>query len=243
MRACVRACVCACVRVSVRAQVSLTNLCVSGALATTLQIENARYRAPEVLFNPEIIGEECEGARCVLLLPAVTHTHTHTLTHSLTPSLTPFTLTYSLTHTLARAPCDVNGSVPALLCGPDFLNAACLLAIGVHKVLTYSIQKSDLDLRRALYQGIVLSGGSTRFEVTHALQSGEARPWCCPWRFLVVVEPKFEHGVFDSRLLVAVASLHKLARERGWRSQIAPLRVSHTCAVCCCCCRALGSGC
>ncbi|EGD77023.1 beta-centractin [Salpingoeca rosetta] len=60
-----------------------------------IMIEGARYRAPEVLFNPEIIGEECEG---------------------------------------------------------------------VHKVLTYSIQKSDLDLRRALYQGIVLSGGSTRFE-------------------------------------------------------------------------------
>eukprot|EP01147_Barroeca_monosierra_P001953 gene1954-5041_t len=60
-----------------------------------ISIDSARFRAPEVLFDPEIIGEECEG---------------------------------------------------------------------IHKVLTYSIQKSDLDLRRSLYQGIVLSGGSTRFK-------------------------------------------------------------------------------
>lgn len=31
-------------------------------------------------------------------------------------------------------------------------------------MLTYSIQKSDLDLRKMLYQNIVLSGGSTLFK-------------------------------------------------------------------------------
>lgn len=35
---------------------------------------------------------------------------------------------------------------------------------GVHNVLGYSISKSDTDLRRTLYQNIVLSGGSTLFK-------------------------------------------------------------------------------
>lgn len=59
------------------------------------QIGRARFRAPEVLFRPDLLGEECEG---------------------------------------------------------------------IHEVLTYSIQKSDLDLRKMLYQNIVLSGGSTLFK-------------------------------------------------------------------------------
>eukprot|EP00055_Hartaetosiga_balthica_P016735 m.106915 g.106915 ORF g.106915 m.106915 type:complete len:433 (-) comp9166_c0_seq1:1636-2934(-) len=60
----------------------------------TIKLDSVRYRAPEVLFNPEIIGEECEG---------------------------------------------------------------------VHTVVTNAIRKSDLDLRKALYHGVVLSGGSTLF--------------------------------------------------------------------------------
>ena len=36
---------------------------------------------------------------------------------------------------------------------------------GLHEVLLYSIQKSDLDLRKVLFQNIVLSGGSTLFKV------------------------------------------------------------------------------
>lgn len=60
-----------------------------------LQIGQARFRAPEVLFRPDLIGEECEG---------------------------------------------------------------------IHEVLMYSIQKSDMDLRKMLYQNIVLSGGSTLFK-------------------------------------------------------------------------------
>jgi len=61
----------------------------------TLEVGQARFRAPEVLFKPDLIGEECEG---------------------------------------------------------------------IHEVLMYSIQKSDMDLRKMLYQNIVLSGGSTLFK-------------------------------------------------------------------------------
>ena len=60
-----------------------------------LQIGQSRFRAPELLFNPSMIGDESEG---------------------------------------------------------------------VHNVLGYSITKSDTDLRRTLYQNIVLSGGSTLFK-------------------------------------------------------------------------------
>lgn len=60
-----------------------------------LEIGSARFRAPEVLFRPDLIGEECEG---------------------------------------------------------------------LHEVLLYSITKSDLDLRKDLFQNIVLSGGSTLYK-------------------------------------------------------------------------------
>uniref|UniRef100_A0A146KW21 Beta-centractin n=1 Tax=Lygus hesperus TaxID=30085 RepID=A0A146KW21_LYGHE len=62
---------------------------------STLDIGAARFRAPEVLFRPDLIGDECEG---------------------------------------------------------------------IHEVLVFAIQKSDLDLRRTLFQNIVLSGGSTLFK-------------------------------------------------------------------------------
>lgn len=62
---------------------------------SSLDIGHARFRAPEVLFRPDLIGEESEG---------------------------------------------------------------------IHDVLYYAIQKSDLDLRKVLYQNIVLSGGSTLFK-------------------------------------------------------------------------------
>lgn len=60
-----------------------------------LEVGPARFRAPELLFRPDLIGEECEG---------------------------------------------------------------------LHEVLTFAIQKSDMDLRRTLYLNIVLSGGSTLFK-------------------------------------------------------------------------------
>lgn len=60
-----------------------------------MEIGQSRFRAPEALFRPELIGEECEG---------------------------------------------------------------------IHECLVYSIQKSDMELRKTLYQNIVLSGGSTLFQ-------------------------------------------------------------------------------
>lgn len=45
-----------------------------------------------------------------------------------------------------------------MLFRPDLLGEECE---GIHEVLMYSIQKSDMDLRKILYQNIVLSGGST----------------------------------------------------------------------------------
>eukprot|EP00096_Caligus_rogercresseyi_P004910 TRINITY_DN1954_c0_g1_i4.p1 TRINITY_DN1954_c0_g1~~TRINITY_DN1954_c0_g1_i4.p1 ORF type:complete len:313 (+),score=94.34 TRINITY_DN1954_c0_g1_i4:109-1047(+) len=62
---------------------------------STLEIGPARFRAPEVLFRPDLIGEECEG---------------------------------------------------------------------LHETLVFSIIKSDMDLRKVLFQNIVLSGGSTLFK-------------------------------------------------------------------------------
>ena len=64
-------------------------------LSLVFQIGPARFRAPELLFRPDLIGEECEG---------------------------------------------------------------------IHEVLSYAIQKSDVDLRKTLYSNIVLSGGSTLFK-------------------------------------------------------------------------------
>jgi len=62
---------------------------------SVMEIGQSRFRAPEALFRPELIGEECEG---------------------------------------------------------------------IHECLVYSIQKSDMELRKTLYQNIVLSGGSTLFQ-------------------------------------------------------------------------------
>jgi len=38
------------------------------------------------------------------------------------------------------------------------------LAKGLHECLVFAIQKSDMDLRKVLFQNIVLSGGSTLFK-------------------------------------------------------------------------------
>lgn len=48
-----------------------------------------------------------------------------------------------------------------MLFRPDLIGEECE---GIHEVLTYSIQKSDMDLRRTLFSNIVLSGGSTLFK-------------------------------------------------------------------------------
>ncbi|XP_003743592.1 beta-centractin [Galendromus occidentalis] len=62
---------------------------------STIDVGTARYKAPEVLFRPDLIGQEYEG---------------------------------------------------------------------IHEVLVYAIQRCDMDLRKVLYQNIVLSGGSTLFK-------------------------------------------------------------------------------
>ncbi|XP_065828346.1 alpha-centractin-like [Oscarella lobularis] len=50
---------------------------------------------------------------------------------------------------------------PEVLFCPDLIGEE---AEGLHKVLGYSIQKADLDLRKLLYSNIVLAGGSTLFK-------------------------------------------------------------------------------
>lgn len=90
----------------------------------TIQIGPARFRAPEVLFRPDLIGEECQG---------------------------------------------------------------------LHEVLVFSIQKSDLDLRKVLSKNIVLSGGSTLFKVGNSIICW----WRCfkkPPRKRMFTCPKLEKG-------------------------------------------------
>jgi actin-related protein len=50
---------------------------------------------------------------------------------------------------------------PELLFRPDLIGEEFE---GLHEVLIYAIQKSDMDLRKTLYSNIVLSGGSTLFK-------------------------------------------------------------------------------
>lgn len=47
---------------------------------------------------------------------------------------------------------------PELLFRPDLIGEE---SSGIHEVLAYAIQKSDMDLRRTLFSTIVLCGGST----------------------------------------------------------------------------------
>ncbi|KFD53882.1 hypothetical protein M513_05149 [Trichuris suis] len=50
---------------------------------------------------------------------------------------------------------------PEVLFHPDLIGEEYA---GAHECLAYSIQKSDIELRRTLYENIVLSGGSTLFQ-------------------------------------------------------------------------------
>jgi hypothetical protein len=52
---------------------------------------------------------------------------------------------------------------PEILFNPELIG---LEISGVHQNIADSIQKTDVDLRRALYSNIVLSGGSTLFKGT-----------------------------------------------------------------------------
>lgn len=88
---------------------------------STIELCKARFRAPEVLFKPVIIGEECHG---------------------------------------------------------------------LHEVLYYSIQKSDMDLRRTFYSNIILSGGSTLFNGFGDRLLGELRKLCPKDMKLKIVAPQ-----------------------------------------------------
>ncbi len=50
---------------------------------------------------------------------------------------------------------------PELLFGPDLVGDE---SEGIDEILANSILKSDMDLRKSLFQNIVLSGGSTLFK-------------------------------------------------------------------------------
>ncbi|KAJ6653210.1 hypothetical protein lerEdw1_009996, partial [Lerista edwardsae] len=58
---------------------------------------------------------------------------------------------------------------PELLFQPDLIGDE---SEGIHEVLAFAIQKSDMDLRRTLFGNIVLSGGSTLFKVCPSPRSG-----------------------------------------------------------------------
>ncbi|OUC49997.1 actin [Trichinella nativa] len=60
--------------------------------------------------------------------------------------------------TVVLGPCRFRA--PEVLFRPDFIGEECE---GAHECLAYCIQKSDIELRRQLYQNIILSGGSTLF--------------------------------------------------------------------------------
>ena len=50
---------------------------------------------------------------------------------------------------------------PEILFQPDLVGSE---SPGLHQLVTHSIMKADLDLRKALFSNIVLSGGSTTFK-------------------------------------------------------------------------------
>jgi len=51
--------------------------------------------------------------------------------------------------------------------------------LGIHEVLAYAIQKSDMDLRRTLFNTIVLCGGSTLIKGEEVLRRGDVKERRC----------------------------------------------------------------
>lgn len=56
---------------------------------------------------------------------------------------------------------NAKNKAPEILFNPELIGSE---ELGVHDILLNSIRKSDMDLRKTLYQNIVLSGGSTLFK-------------------------------------------------------------------------------
>ena len=63
-----------------------------------------------------------------------------------------------------------------MLFKPDLIGEECE---GIHQILTFSIQKSDMDLRRTLFSNIVLSGGSTLFKGKKHMSHLMRKPTIC----------------------------------------------------------------
>ncbi|CAF0924366.1 unnamed protein product [Rotaria sordida] len=128
---------------------------------TSIELGTSRYRAPEVLFNPELIGEECEGVHEILSgsIQRSDMDLRRTLYQNIVLSggSTLFRGTYYLNNVILGTS---RYRAPEVLFNPELIGEECE---GVHEILSGSIQRSDMDLRRTLYQNIVLSGGSTLF--------------------------------------------------------------------------------
>ena len=75
------------------------------------------------------------------------YTHVHTRTHTRS-------LTRTRTHTCAHR-------APEVLFDPNLMG---LESKGIHHLVHDTINKCDIDVRRELYNNIVLSGGTSMFE-------------------------------------------------------------------------------
>lgn len=113
-------------------------------------------RACYLSLNPQK-DETLETEKAQYVLPDgstlnVSWTNTHHTLNSSAPSI----LTTSLTRYSQIGPARFRA--PELLFRPDLIGDE---SSGIHEVLAYAIQKSDMDLRRTLFSTIVLCGGST----------------------------------------------------------------------------------
>ena len=118
----------------------------------SVQIGAARFRAPEALFDPMLIGDESVGA--------FPHRKLTLFVHGLACSYCSPVGWGSFSAPVARAFLPTSNPNPPCHAALYAVRAVA----GIHEVLVNSVQKSDMDLRRTLWSNIVLSGGSTLFE-------------------------------------------------------------------------------
>lgn len=123
-------------------------------LCQVITIGNERFRCPEVLFSPSMVGMEANGIhdttfnsimKCDVDIRKV-HTHTHAHSHTLTACVS-FHTTYTLTHA---------DMLHTHTLTPDTHTHTPVTHISVHALPPTS---SPQDL----YSNIVLSGGTTMF--------------------------------------------------------------------------------
>ncbi|CAJ0625509.1 7462_t:CDS:10 [Entrophospora sp. SA101] len=103
-----------------------------------VKLKTERFKAPEILFNPELIGEEYAGVHQVVV------------------------------DSINRVDLDLRKSLFAnvVLSGGSTLYKELIGEeyAGVHQVVVDSINRVDLDLRKSLFANVVLSGGSTLYK-------------------------------------------------------------------------------